>query len=134
MNIKEQLKILLNFSKLLSAKKREIEHLRAGMVTSVQYSEQPKNVSDINATERKLINRLEKIDELIEDIEDLYDIRDKLVDAIDSLEDPLESMVMRLFYVNGGSQIEVRRILDLKPSKFYEIKKHAIEKLSVECR
>ena len=65
-------------------------------------------------------------------MEKLWNERNETAQAIESLEDPLENVVMRWYYINGCSRFEVMRKVNCSRTTFHRVKKSAIEHLEAK--
>lgn len=101
--IKARLKSLSLVDSKIKSKRLEIASLRSGILTAVQYTDEPRGGSQKNSSEELNARIIDKTEEIYQEIERIYDDRDRLVKAIDNLEDPLQSQILRLKYVNGYS-------------------------------
>lgn len=129
MTVLIQLKKLRVFDALIKSKQDEIRALRSGILRSPNYSTEPKSPSPDNSSEKLNLRIIDKTTEIQAEITKLYDERDNLVGLIDSLDDPIESMVLRLFYVNGYSWREIARELNGHPKTFQNIRKSGVQHL-----
>lgn len=107
--IKAKLKALSLVDSRIKSKRLEIVSLRSGILNSVQYTDEPKSGSQKNSSEELNARIIDKTEEIYKEIERIYDDRDRLVKAIDGLEDPLQSQILRLKYVNGYSWSRIHR-------------------------
>lgn len=82
-------------------------------------------VEDVN------INIIDKSDQIYRKLKQLLDKRTETVKAIDRLEDPLEKLVLRYFYIHGYSRERTARTLDRSASTINRIKSSAISNLEV---
>ncbi|HEM4817362.1 TPA: DUF1492 domain-containing protein [Streptococcus suis] len=111
--IKARLKSLSLVDSKIKSKRLEIASLRSGILTAVQYTDEPKSGSQKNSSEELNARIIDRTEEIYREIERIYDDRDKLVKAINSLEDPLQSQILRLKYVNGYSWSKIKRELPM---------------------
>lgn len=124
-----KLKMLRYFDAIVKSKRQEIASLRSGIVKSPHYSDEPKNGSQTNSSEQLNLRIIDKISEIYKEIENLFDTRDSVVSLIDSLEDPIESTVLRLFYINGYTWNDIARELNGHPKTFQKIRRSGIQHL-----
>ena len=73
---------------------------------------------------------IDKSEKLYQEIQELYQERDELVKAVESLEDPLENIVMRLFYIDGLSWNEIQIRLRCGRGTIHRARDSALKKLS----
>lgn len=108
----------------------EIINLRAGIVKGQSFDGMPKSASDDNRTEEMNIKAIDRISELYQEIEQLYKEQEELIKAIESLDDPVENIVMRLFYIDGMTWNEVEAKLRYSRGAIQKIRKSAFGNLS----
>lgn len=124
------LKQLAKFEKLVQTKKREIEALRAGIVSVPDYQSPRVTRSKKNSTEDQVVKRIEKIERLEADLAQLYADYSELSARIDAIANPVVSLIMRLKYVNGYSWPMVKRTLPYySQSSLYDYHKKGLEEL-----
>ncbi|MBY5034104.1 hypothetical protein K6V78_03290 [Streptococcus gallolyticus] len=124
------LKQLSKFEKLVQAKKREIEALRAGIINTPDYQSQRVTRSKKNTTEYQVVKRIEKIEQLETELMRLYDDYRELSARIDAITDPVASLLMRLKYINGYSWLMIKRALPYySQSTLYDYHKKGLEEL-----
>lgn len=124
------LKQLAKFEKLVQAKKREIEALRAAIINTPDYQSQRVTRSKKNTTEDQIVKRVEKIERLETDLAQLYADYSELSARIDAITDPVVSLIMRLKYVNGYSWPIIKRTLPhYSQSSLYDYHKKGLEEL-----
>ncbi|MCK1202973.1 DUF1492 domain-containing protein [Streptococcus uberis] len=97
------------FDTIIKSKKEELFSLKSGIQKSPQFTDEPKADSETNSTENLNIKIIDKAREIENEISRLYDERSEVVSLIDRLQDPLESTVLRLFYVNGMTWADISR-------------------------
>ncbi|MGT2934259.1 DUF1492 domain-containing protein [Streptococcus catagoni] len=124
-----RLKKLRLFDTIIRSKKDELTSLKAGIQKSPQFSDEPKGDSESNSTEDLNIKIVDKAKEIEAEISMLYDERSELVYMIDKLHDPIETAVLRLFYVNGMSWKDISIELNGHPKTFQNIRKSGIQNL-----
>ena len=108
----------------------EIINLRAGIVKGQSFDGMPKSPSNDNQTEEMNIKAIDRISELYQEIERLYKEQEELIKAIESLDDPVENIVMRLFYIDGMTWNEVEAKLRYSRGAIQKIRKSAFGNLS----
>ncbi|MDQ8820604.1 DUF1492 domain-containing protein [Streptococcus ruminantium] len=128
--IKAKLKALSLVDSRIKSKRLEIVSLRSGILNSVQYTDEPKSGSQKNSSEELNARIIDRTEEIYQEIECIYDNRDRLVKAIDGLEDPLQSQILRLKYVNGYSWSRIKRELPMfSESTLFEYHSKGIQNL-----
>lgn len=124
------LKQLAKFEKLVLAKKREIEALRAGIINTPYYQSQRVTRSKKNTTEDQVVKRIEKIERLEADLAQLYADYSELSARIDAITDPVVSLIMRLKYINGYSWPMIKLTLPYySQSSLYDYHKKGLKEL-----
>lgn len=111
--IKAKLKALSLIDSRVKSMRLEIASRRSGILTAIQYTDEPKEGTQKNSSEELNVRIIDETAEIYERINQLYDERKTLVAAIDSLEDPLQSQILRLKYVNGYSWSKIKRELPM---------------------
>ena len=132
MNVKKRLNNLKYFDTKLNSLRQERIALRAAVQKAQIYSDEPKGSKQGNKTEDlnvRIISESERIDE---EMKKLWDERNETAQAIESLEDPLENIIMRWYYINGCSRFEVMRKVNCSRTTFQRVKKSAIEHLETK--
>lgn len=132
MNIKTRLNNLKYFDTKLNSLRQERIALRAAVQKAQIYSDEPKGSKQGNKTEDlnvRIITESERIDK---EMEKLWNERNETAQAIESLEDPLENVVMRWYYINGCSRFEVMQKVNCSRTTFHRVKKSAIEHLEAK--
>ncbi len=132
MNVKKRLNNLKYFDTKLNSLRQERIALRAAVQKAQIYSDEPKGSKRGNKTEDlnvRIISESERIDE---EMKKLWDERNETAQAIESLEDPLENIIMRWYYINGCSRFEVMRKVNCSRTTFQRVKKSAIEHLEAK--
>ena len=115
------------------SKHQEIISLKSGILRGQQFDNMPKSKSDKNQSEELNILIIDKTEQLYQEIQVLYKERDELIQAIESLNDPVENIVMRLFYIDGMTWNEVEAKLKYSRGAIQKIRKSAFENLSKKC-
>lgn len=128
-DIKKRLNRLKKIPKRLLEIKREIEYLESNPIASQQFENQPKGKSNRNTAEDRTINTVDRLAELKAEFMKCLDESWELRKAIESLSDPLDNLVIRLFYINGNSWDEVARTLRVSKATIQRARTRAIEEL-----
>ena len=129
-DIRQRLKALQYIDIKAKSKHQEIISLKSGILRSQQYTDQPKAGSPGNRSEELNVLIIDKSEKLYQEIQELYQERDELVKAVESLEDPLENIVMRLFYIDGLSWNEIQIKLRCGRGTIHRARDSALKKLS----
>lgn len=132
-NIKQRLKALQYIDIKAKSKHQEIISLKSGILRGQQFDNMPKSKNDKNQSEELNILIIDKTEQLYKEIQVLYKERDELVQAIESLDNPVENIVMRLFYIDGMTWNEVEAKLKYSRGTIQKIRKSAFENLSKNC-
>lgn len=132
-NIKQRLKALQYIDIKAKSKHQEIISLKSGILRGQQFDNMPKSKSNTNHSEELNISIIDKTEQLYQEIKVLYKERDELVHAIESLDDPVENIVMRLFFIDGLTWNEVEAKLKYSRGAIQKIRKSAFENLSKKC-
>lgn len=132
-NIKQRLKALQYIDIKAKSKHQEIISLKSGILRGQQFDNMPKSKSNTNHSEELNISIIDKTEQLYQEIKVLYKERDELVQAIESLDDPVENIVMRLFFIDGLTWNEVEAKLKYSRGAIQKIRKSAFENLSKKC-
>ncbi|CAM1659288.1 hypothetical protein SORA22_12160 [Streptococcus oralis] len=132
-NIKQRLKALQYIDIKAKSKHQEIISLKSGILRGQQFDNMPKSKSNTNHSEEFNISIIDKTEQLYQEIKVLYKERDELVQAIESLDDPVENIVMRLFFIDGLTWNEVEAKLKYSRGAIQKIRKSAFENLSKKC-
>lgn len=128
-DIRKRLKSLQFIDSKVRSKHQEIISLKSGILRGQQYSNDPKGGTKRNKSEELNVLIIDKADKIYKEIEELYAERDELVRAIESLEDPIENIVMRLFYINGYSVRDIERELPLSRRTIFYAKNKGLDKI-----
>ncbi|MDG3136287.1 DUF1492 domain-containing protein [Streptococcus suis] len=115
MNIEQRLKKLKYFETLVRSKQRE-RNVLGSMIS--QFSDD---------MVEKARNRCKNIDN---EISRLHDEREKLVSDIENLDDPVESLVLRLYYVDDKPWNVIAYDMNCSIRTLQNIKRSAIRNLS----
>lgn len=129
-NIKQRLKALQYIDIKAKSKHQEIISLKSGILRGQQFDNMPKSKGNTNHSEELNISIIDKTEQLYQEIKVLYKERDELVQAIESLDDPVENIVMRLFFIDGLTWNEVEAKLKYSRGAIQKIRKSAFENLS----
>lgn len=132
-NIKQRLKALQYIDIKAKSKHQEIISLKSGILRGQQFDNMPKSKSNTNHSEELNISIIDKTKQLYQEIQVLYKERDELVQAIESLDDPVENIVMRLFFIDCLKWNEVEAKLKYSRGAIQKIRKSAFENLSKKC-
>lgn len=132
MNIKTRLNNLRCFESKLNSLRQERIALRATVQKAQIYSDEPKGSKQGNKTEDLNVRIITKSEQIDKKMEKLWNERNETVQAIESLENPLENIIMRWYYINGCSRFEVMRKVNCSRTTFYRVKKSAIEHLEAK--
>lgn len=82
-----------------------------------------------NKTEELNVSIIDESNQIYRKLEQLLDERTEIVKAIDRLEETLEKLVLRYFYIHGYSRERTARTLDLPASTISRVKSSAIRNL-----
>ena len=111
--IRAKLKSLSLIDSRVKSMRLEIASRRSGILTAIQYTDEPKSGTQKNSVEELNSRIIDETAEIYDRINQLYDERKRLTMAIDGLEDPLQSQILRLKYINGYSWSMIHRELPL---------------------
>lgn len=132
MNIKKRLNNLKYFDTKLNSLRQERIALRAAVQKAQIYSDEPKGSKQGNKTEDLNVRIITESEQIDEKMKKLWEERNETAQAIESLEDPLENIIMRWYYINGCSRFEVMRKVNCSRTTFQRVKKSAIEHLETK--
>lgn len=132
-NIKQRLKALQYIDIKAKSKHQEIISLKSSILRGQQFNNMPKSESSSNRSEELNVLIIDKSEQLYQEIQELYRERDELVQVIESLDDPVENIIMRLFYIDGMTWNEVGAKLKYSKGAIQKIRKSAFENLSKKC-
>lgn len=132
-NIKQRLKALQYIDIKAKSKHQEIISLKSSILRGQHFDNMPKSESSSNRSEELNVLIIDKSEQLYQEIQELYRERDELVQVIESLDDPVENIIMRLFYINGMTWNEVEAKLKYSRGAIQKIRKSAFENLSKNC-
>lgn len=129
-NIKQRLKALQYIDIKVKSKHQEIISLKSGILRGQQFDNMPKSKNNKNKSEELNVLIIDKSEQLYREIQALYKEREELIQAIESLDDPVENIVMRLFYIDGMTWNEVETKLRYSRGAIQKIRKSAFGNLS----
>jgi DNA-directed RNA polymerase specialized sigma subunit len=129
-NIKQRLKALQYIDIKAKSKHQEIVSLKSGILRGQQFDNMPKSKSNKNQSEELNILIIDKTEQLYQEIQGLYKERDELIQAIESLNDPVENIVMRLFYIDGLSWSQIQAQLRCGRGTIHRARESALKKIS----
>lgn len=129
-NIKQRLKALQYIDIKVKSKHQEIISLKSGILRGQQFDNMPKSKNNKNQSEELNVLIIDKSEQLYREIQALYKEREELIQAIESLDDPVENIVMRLFYIDGMTWNEVETKLRYSRGAIQKIRKSAFGNLS----
>lgn len=129
MSIASRLNRLKYIDLKIKSKQQEIVAIRSSVLKAQVYSDEPKGGNIGNSTEDKAVKIIDKTDDIKHEINLLMNEKLEMAQLIDSLEDPLESIVLRLFFINGYSWNEVIRELHYSRGKIQKARKSGIKNL-----
>lgn len=132
MNVKKRLNNLKYFDTKLNSLRQERIALRAAVQKAQIYSDEPKGSKQGNKTEDLNVRIITESEQIDEKMKKLWEERNETAQAIESLEDPLENIIMRWYYINGCSRFEVMRKVNCSRTTFQRVKKSAIEHLETK--
>ena len=132
-NIKQRLKALQYIDIKAKSKHQEIISLKSSILRGQQFNNMPKSENSSNRSEELNVLIIDKSEQLYQEIQELYRERDELVQVIESLDDPVENIVMRLFFIDGLTWNEVEAKLNYSRGAIQKIRKSAFENLSKKC-
>lgn len=131
-DIKQRLKALPYIDIRARSKHQEYISLRSGILKGQTFDSMPKSKSNKNQSEELNISIIDRSKQLYKEIKEIYRERDELVRLIESLSDPLENIVMRLFFIDGLTWSEVEKKLGCSRGTIYNIRKSAFENIQKE--
>lgn len=129
-DIKQRLKGLKYIDIKARSKHQELISLRSGILKGQTFDSMPKAKDNKNKTEELNVLIIDKSEQLYEEIKGIYRERDELVRLIESLEDPVENIVMRLFFIDGLTWSEVENKLGCSRGTIYNIRESAFENMA----
>ena len=129
-DIKQRLKGLKYIDIKARSKHQELISLRSGILRGQSFDNMPKARDNKNKTEELNVLIIDKSEKLYEEIKGIYRERDELVRLIESLEDPVENIVMRLFFIDGLTWSEVENKLGCSRGTIYNIRESAFENMT----
>ena len=131
-DIKQRLKTLPYIDIRARSKHQELISLRSGILKGQVFDSMPKSKSNKNQSEELNISIIDRSEQLYKEIKEIYRERDELIRLIESLDDPLENIVMRLFFIDGLTWSEVEKKLGCSRGTIYNIRKSAFENIQKE--
>lgn len=129
-NIKQRLKALQYIDIKAKSKHQEIISLKSSILRGQQFNDIPKSKNNKNQSEELNVLIIDKSEQLYQEIQDLYKERDELIQAIESLDDPVENIVMRLFYIDGLSWNQIQAQLRCGRGTIHRARESALKKIS----
>lgn len=129
LSIVNRLKNLRTIDIEIMSKRQEIVSLRSKVLKSPQFSNMPKGSRFGNATEKLNLQIIDDTERINKEIAELYSERQILIRAIDSLDDNLERNVIRLYYLNNYTWIEISRQLNWSIRQLQRFKNNGVAKL-----
>lgn len=129
MNAKQRLNRLKNYETDVETLNNELIALKSLVLKGQVLSHDPIRTKRGNKTEELNVSIIDKSDQIYRKLEKLLDERTETVKAIERLEDLLEKLVLRHFYIHGYSRERTARMLDRSASTISRIKSSAIRNL-----
>ncbi|TWT12063.1 DUF1492 domain-containing protein [Streptococcus sp. sy004] len=129
MTIINRLKNLKTIDIEIMSKRQEIVSLRSKVLKSPQFTNMPKGTHFGNATEKLNLQIIDDTDRINKEIAELYSERQILIRAIDSLDNNLERNVIRLYYLNNYTWLEISRQLNWSIRQLQRFKDNGVAKL-----
>ena len=129
-NIKQRLKALQYIDIKAKSKHQEIISLKSSVLRGQQFDNMPKSKNNKNQSEELNVLIIDKSEKLYQEIQDLYKERDELIQAIESLDDPVENIVMRLFYIDGMTWNQIQAQLRCGRGTIHRARESALKKIS----
>lgn len=127
--IEEQLKRVKKGNDLIQRLQLKYQSLDNGLLSgSNQFTTRVKT-SQTNTTEDKILEILERKDEIVEQMQTIMDERFEVLNMINQLDDVVENLVLVMLYVNNLPMAKVCKDLNFSKVQIYRIKKKAIENL-----
>lgn len=128
-DVLRRLKRLKTLPMEIASKIQEKNELLQGYNKNATFSDIPKSKKNQNTTEEANIKIISEISKLEEEIAFLCAERSTLVQAINDIEDPVERMVARLYYVNNRTFKEIACDINLSIRQLQRAKTKAVEKI-----
>lgn len=129
MNAKQRLNRLKNYETDVETLNNELIALKSLVLKGQVLSHDPIRTKRGNKTEELNVSIIDKSDQIYRKLEKLLYERTETVKAIERLEDLLEKLVLRHFYIHGYSRERTARMLDRSASTISRIKSSAIRNL-----
>ena len=128
--IEEQLKRVKKGNDLIQRLQLKYQSLDSGVLSgSNQFTTRVKT-SQTNTTEDKILEILERKDEIVEHMQAIMDERFATLNMINQLDDVVENLVLVMLYMNNLPMAQVCNDLNFSKVQIYRIKKKAIENLA----
>ena len=128
--IEEQLKRVKKGNDLIQRLQLKYQSLDSGVLSgSNQFTTRVKT-SQTNTTEDKILEILERKDEIVEQMQAIMDERFATLNMINQLDDVVENLVLVMLYMNNLPMAQVCNDLNFSKVQIYRIKKKAIENLA----
>ena len=108
----------------------ELKNLGRSLVNRPNLLGDKVKVSKVNGQEDKILKTLERKEKLEKRLFQNIQEQIELSGLVNRLDDPLECLVLRLFYVNLLSTSEIIREVGLSKAAVYRTKKQALENLA----
>ena len=130
--IVERLKNLKQIDKAIIILQRKLKELDNNYNHTSGSFEQKVSSSNVNTTEKKLINTLKKKDDITRKIMTLTEEKFATTDLINKLEESEEWLALRMLYLHGYSVAEVCKEMKVSKATLYRARDRAIEHLEAE--
>lgn len=128
--IEEQLKRVKKGNDLIQRLQLKYQSLDNGLLSgSNQFTTRVKT-SQTNTTEDKILEILERKDEIVEQMQTIMDERFEVLNMINQLDDVVENLVLEMIYFNNLPLVKICNDLNFSKVQIYRIKKKAIENLA----
>ncbi len=128
--IEEQLKRVKKGNDLIQRLQLKYQSLDNGLLSgSNQFTTRVKT-SQTNTTEDKILEILERKDEIVEQMQAIMDERFEVLNMINQLDDVVENLVLEMIYFNNLPLVKICNDLNFSKVQIYRIKKNAIENLA----
>lgn len=128
--IEEQLKRVKKGNDLIQRLQLKYQSLDNGLLSgSNQFTTRVKT-SQTNTTEDKILEILERKDEIVEQMQAIMDERFEVLNMINQLDDVVENLVLEMIYFNNLPLVKICNDLNFSKVQIYRIKKKAMENLA----
>ena len=127
--IVERLKKLKKIDKAIIILQRKLKELDNNYYSKSIGLDQKISTSNVNTSEKKLINTLKKKDDIIDQIATLTEEKIAITDLINKLEEPNEWLALRMIYLHGYRASEICNELKVSKITLYRARDRAIERL-----